>query len=167
MAESYSADENDYADDDFEDDEFHEKTPSKRIGTPHSSKKAGVNHIQWDADEDEKAVEGGGGLDVEGQDLESYMKYYSASENNNAANIEDLACELKPLEGVRPKMDNVEEEKLLHKLGYSFSNNSSPVKSSKLYPLQCLQQKYSYFPGILHFSHILYVHHAYYRWIYG
>lgn len=129
MSEAYSADDYDYEDDDFEDDEGHEKSPAaKRSGTPHSSKKGAANKLQWD--DDEKAMEHEGGLDVEGQDLESYMKHYS-SESNNATNIEDLACELKPLEGVRPKLDNEEEEKLLHKLGYSYSNNSSPVKSSK------------------------------------
>lgn len=57
------------------------------------------------------------------------MKQYS-NENSNAANNEDLACELKPLEGVRPKLDNADEEKLLHKLGYSYSNHSSPIKGN-------------------------------------
>lgn len=131
MAESYSADEYDYEDDDFEDDEHHDKSPTKRVGTPHSSKKSPLPKQQWDMD-DEQAETGAeivDNLDVEGQDLESYMKQYS-SENNNAANNEDLACELKPLEGVRPKLDNAEEEKLLHKLGYSYSNHSSPVKGN-------------------------------------
>ena len=132
MAESYSADEYDYEDDDFEDDEHHEKSPTKRVGTPHSSKKSPQKQ-QWDAEDDQAENSGEivDNLDVEGQDLESYMKQYS-SENNNAANNEDLACELKPLEGVRPKLDNAEEEKLLHKLGYSYSNHSSPVKGKLL-----------------------------------
>jgi hypothetical protein len=128
MADS---DENeDYDNEDFEDYD-HDSPTNKRKGTPHSSKKSPQKAMNWGDDEDEYENAGGGEEEnVEGQDLESYMKQFSGSENLENANLEDLACELKPLDGVRPKLENAEEEELLHKLGYdrSYSNNSSPVK---------------------------------------
>lgn len=119
----------DYDFDDFEEDFAESSFKQKRIGTPHSSKKSSPLKAQnWGdgEEEDENNNEEG----VDGQDLESYMKQYNESEHASNANLEDLACERKPLEGVRPKLDNADEEFLLHKLGYdrSYSNSSSPVK---------------------------------------
>lgn len=126
MEETYSADDYDYEDFESEDGD-HSKSPGKRIGTPHSSKKAVAPDVDWGADDEED--EGGNDeLDVEGQDLESYMKHKSEA-NGTAAPQEDLACELKPLEGYRPTKENADEARLLHKLGYdSHSNQGSPQK---------------------------------------
>lgn len=130
MEDTYSAD--DYEDEDFESDEGgeHSRSPAKRIGTPHSSKKSALDDEKWsehgndDNDEDNN-------LDVEGQDLESYMKHKN-EDNGDPTLQEDLACELKPLSGYRPTKENAEETLLLHKLGYdhSHSNQSSPQKGT-------------------------------------
>lgn len=134
MEETYSADE--YEDEDFESEDghsHHTKSPkAKRIVTPHSSKKSFDNAIDWGAEDDEEdGNDDNNNADVEGQDLESYMQHYSSGEGNDAAK-EDLACEKKPLDGVRPKKENAEETMLLHKLGYehSHSNQASPQKGN-------------------------------------
>lgn len=125
--------EEDYGGEDYDFDDFEEYAESsfkqKRIGTPHSSKKTSpVKAVNWNEDEGENGGEDDG--QVDGQDLESYMKQFSAAATGENANLEDLACELKPLDGVRPKLDDAEEEFLMHKLGYDRSNstNASPVK---------------------------------------
>jgi hypothetical protein len=124
MADGDENDDYDY--EDFEDYD-HDSPSHKRKGTPKKSPQKAMN---WGDDEEDDNAGAGEEEDVEGQDLESYMKQFSGSENLENANMEDLACELKPLDGVRPKLENAEEEQLLHKLGYdrSYSNNSSPVK---------------------------------------
>jgi hypothetical protein len=124
----------DYGGEDYDFDDFEEEAESpkhshkqKRISTPHSSKKSSpvkAAHFSEENDDEEDAENE---QDVDGQDLESYLKKFSSDALSNA-NLEDLACELKPLEGVRPKRDNADEEFLMHKLGYNLSNNSSPVK---------------------------------------
>jgi hypothetical protein len=124
----------DYGGEDYDFDDFEEEAESpkhslkqKRISTPHSSKKCSpvkAAHFSEENDDEEDAENE---QDVDGQDLESYLKKFSSDALSNA-NLEDLACELKPLEGVRPKRDNADEEFLMHKLGYNLSNNSSPVK---------------------------------------
>ena len=132
MDEDYGGEDYDF--EDFE--EYNEQSPKhKRDGTPHKSPNKKV--MTWGEDEGSEdaggelkntaRIDDGGGLT--GQDLESYMKQFSGNENDENSNLEDLACELKPLDGFRPKLDNAEEEELLHKLGYdrSYSNHSSPV----------------------------------------
>lgn len=125
----------DYDNDDYDFDDFEEEAESpksstkKRIGTPHSSKKSPEKVSFYGEDDDGASGDDGGEQeqDVDGQDLETYLKKFSSDALSNA-NLEDLACELKPLEGVRPKFENAEEGMLMQKLGYSLSNNSSPVK---------------------------------------
>ena len=120
---------------DFEDFEEYENerspSPAKRKSTPHSSKKSPIKATSdWDDENEEDEDDVNNEKEnVEGQDLESYMKLFSGNENTEAQ-LEDLACEMKPLDGFRPKLENEEEEMLLHKLGYdrSYSNHSSPQK---------------------------------------
>ena len=144
----------DYDDEDFEDFEGDHANPSpknKRMFTPHSSKKSPAKN--WDVDDNdyEQQQEDGDqddtANDVEGQDLESYMKHYSGADGKEAGNNEDLSCERKPLEGVRPKKENRDEELLQKKLGYdfgSYSNQSSPQKGIVhfLAPMLSVLQRY-------------------------
>jgi hypothetical protein len=132
-----------YGGEDYDFDDFEEEAESpngliqKRIGTPHSSNKSSPVKAAHFNEEDDNENDAQNEQDVDGQDLESYLKKFSCDALSNA-NLEDLACELKPLEGVRPKRDNADEEFLMHKLGYNLSNNSSPVKGGfELLHLHC------------------------------
>ena len=126
----------DYDDEDFEDfDENGHPSPHKRSPKKSPQKKKKQHWADPDEDEDESGNGGENRNNVEGQDLESYMKKYKTNADD-AASKESLACELRPLEGILPKKDkNAEEELLQKKFGYDFSssksyssNQSSPLK---------------------------------------
>lgn len=120
----------DYENEDFEEFDSPSNKSLRKITTPYQKS---PKQLQYKSDSEEENEEAQEDNNIDGQDLETYMKSISnISKTNNLINGTNnneqvVSSEINPLDGLVPNKNNTEEENLRIKLGYSSS--PSPDKS--------------------------------------